>query len=188
MLDDFDIDIPEGPPPEESNNRTFLMAAGGIGVVAIIFLLCLAGIWFINRGGTPADQDPTAAAINAQNTEAALAAAQTATAASFSPTPSPTATATLLATATATPDGGDASVTPGGPTADPRTLTVEALLTQAALVQTQNASAYLTVTATATALPNSGFADDVGLPGLFALTALLLLVIFFSRRLREAGI
>jgi hypothetical protein len=44
-----------------------------------------------------------------------------------------------------------------------------------------------TTTPTATALPDTGFADDVGIPGLFALAGALLLVIIFARRLRTVG-
>jgi len=35
-----------------------------------------------------------------------------------------------------------------------------------------------------TALPNTGFADDVGIPGMFALALALVVVIFLVRRLR----
>lgn len=39
---------------------------------------------------------------------------------------------------------------------------------------------------TATALPTTGFADEVGLPGLLAMAAVLLIVIFLARRMRLA--
>ena len=38
--------------------------------------------------------------------------------------------------------------------------------------------------ATSTALPTTGFADEVGLPGLFGLAAVLVVVIFLARRAR----
>jgi len=41
------------------------------------------------------------------------------------------------------------------------------------------------VIATSTALPNTGFADEVGLPGLFGLALGLILIIFLARRLRS---
>jgi hypothetical protein len=44
-----------------------------------------------------------------------------------------------------------------------------------------------TATATPSALPTSGFADDVGLPGMFGLALLLVAVIFLARRLRTAA-
>jgi hypothetical protein len=40
---------------------------------------------------------------------------------------------------------------------------------------------------TSTALPTSGFADEVGAPGLLALAVVLVVVIFLVRRLRMAG-
>jgi LPXTG-motif cell wall-anchored protein len=65
---------------------------------------------------------------------------------------------------------------------------VEALLTQAALAQTQAAQQLLTQTATptATGLPDTGFADDIGAPTLLGMAALLILVIFIARRMRAA--
>jgi hypothetical protein len=42
----------------------------------------------------------------------------------------------------------------------------------------------VTPTATPTGLPDTGFADDVGIPGLIALSGILILVIVFARRLR----
>jgi hypothetical protein len=63
------------------------------------------------------------------------------------------------------------------PTSNPATATVGAAFTQIA-VSTQ------TIIPTSTALPNTGFADEVGLPGMFALTFALVIVIFLVRRLR----
>ena len=199
MLDDFDLDVPEGPPPEESGNRTFMIVAGGLGGFMLISIICLAVVFFMGRGGGDDGEgtELTAEAINANNTEVAEFANQTATAESYTPT----ITATLPPTATDVPPTAT-EVPPtatevamietqatapvdGGPTVNPSTATVEALLTQASLAQTQAASAILTVTPTPTlSLPDSGFADNVGLMGLFALTAMLILVIFFVRRLR----
>jgi hypothetical protein len=92
---------------------------------------------------------------------------------------------------TITPTEGDVTVTEtptGGPTVHPATETVQALLTQAAVAQTQAAEEILTVTPTATiVLPDTGFADDIGLLGMFMLGSALILVIFFARRLRSAN-
>jgi hypothetical protein len=41
-----------------------------------------------------------------------------------------------------------------------------------------------TVIVTSTALPNTGFADDIGAPGLLLLAIALVVVIFLVRRLR----
>jgi LPXTG-motif cell wall-anchored protein len=43
-----------------------------------------------------------------------------------------------------------------------------------------------TIVAQPSALPNTGFADEVGLPGLVGLTIILLAVILFTRRARAA--
>ena len=67
-------------------------------------------------------------------------------------------------------------------TVNPITATVAAAYTQAALAQ-------LTVIPTSTALgavPSTGFADEVGLPMLFVLGAVFLVVIFVVRRVRTA--
>jgi LysM repeat protein len=67
-------------------------------------------------------------------------------------------------------------------TVNPITATVAAAYTQAALAQ-------LTVIPTSTALgavPSTGFADEVGLPALFILGAVFLVVIFVVRRVRTA--
>jgi hypothetical protein len=77
----------------------------------------------------------------------------------------------VIAVATETPS----------PTQNPATATVGAAFTQIA-VSTQ------TIIPTSTALPNTGFADDVGIPGMFAMTLALVVVIFLVRRLRAAPI
>jgi hypothetical protein len=198
MLDDFDMDFPEEEEPLEEEggepsgrNRTFLMVAGGLGGLIVIALICVAVYVFLIRPRTAANQQ----AFQTQTALAVSAAqqAQTQTAAVFVPTdtPEPTPTETLAPTDTPVPtlppaeDG-----TGGGPTPDPRTATVQALLTQAALAQTQAAQELLTQTATptATGLPDTGFADDVGAPALLAMAALLILVIFVARRLRAATV
>ena len=94
------------------------------------------------------------------------------------------------------------------PVQDARTATVAALLTQAAAGKTGTvvgtvgagagagtpaavltsaagtSTALGTPASTATGLPQSGFADEVGLPGLLGLAAALIVVIVLARRLR----
>ena len=87
------------------------------------------------------------------------------------------------------PNRGEIRVTPtqvlaaptisASPTAD-RTATVAFLLTEAA-------AGRLTVTPTASGLPNTGFADDVGVPGMVGLALVLIVVIYLARRLRTAS-
>jgi hypothetical protein len=55
-----------------------------------------------------------------------------------------------------------------------RTGTVAALLTEAA-------AGKLTPTATTSALPTTGFAEDVGVPGLFGIALVMILLIFLAR-------
>ncbi len=205
MLDDYDLDLPEDEEPtgdgdgEGGSNRTFIMVAGGLGALMLIALIFMAiYAFFIAPGRNDAENIAAQTAqaqqeqINQQLTEAAQAAFTPTVTQTSVPTGTPTRTlvpsATLpvatevLALATAT--------TEGGPTADPRTATVQALLTQAAVAQTQAAGSLLTVTPTPTitgALPETGFIDDIGATGLLAMTALLVLVIFMARRLREAN-
>jgi LysM repeat protein len=85
------------------------------------------------------------------------------------------------------PDRGQISTTPtpvlaapgASPTAD-RTATVAFLLTEAAIGR-------LTVTPTASGLPATGFAEDVGVPGMVGLALVLIVVVFLARRLRTAS-
>ncbi len=86
---------------------------------------------------------------------------------------------------------------------DARTATVAALLTQAAQGQpgtqntpgtqgtpqatSQGGAGLATATPTATALPKTGFAEDVGIPGLLGITVVLIGVILVVRRLRTAS-
>ena len=194
MLDDFELDYPEDEdfPDEDGDgsgpNRKLILFAGIIGAG---MLIAIAGIafWFFRLRTPPlttAEQTETQVAISATE---AVGLTQTLIAglADAPDTPTPTDPPTNTPTATDVPAAAAILSTPIGPTADPRTATVQALLTQAAMAQTQAAEAILTVTATptSTALPDTGFADDVGVPALLGMTGLLILVIFIARRLRE---
>jgi LPXTG-motif cell wall-anchored protein len=195
MLDDFEIDYPEDEDflDEEDGDsgpdRKMLIIGGALALGIIGVIACLAIYFLVIRPqADPQAQTATAAAIVATQsraeTEAAIASIPAATY-----TPLPTEIPTNTPTATQVPETeGPTETAEGGPTADPRTATVRALLTQAAQAQTQQAEAILTVTATptSTALPDTGFADDVGIPTLLGMTALLIMVIFVARRLREA--
>ena len=197
MLDDFDMDFPEeddGFEEEEEapegRNRTFMLVAGGLGGLIIIALICVAIYVFLIRPRTAANQ--VAFQTQTALAEAAAFQAQTQTAAFSVPTETNTPTPTNTPEPSDTPMPTDTQEAPpddgtgGGPTPDPRTATVQALLTQAALAQTQAAQELLTQTATptATGLPDTGFADDVGAPTLLAMAGLLIVVIFVARRLR----
>ncbi|MEN8172422.1 MAG: hypothetical protein ABFS03_06025 [Chloroflexota bacterium] len=166
--------------PEESSNRTFLLVAGILGAIMILSLILMAVYAMLIVPGRNKSEATQLADINAQNTQVALAAKLTAearrwtatptiTKTAIPDTPTPSSTPVLVEEATNTPvsDGLD----------DPRTATVAALFTQ-------QAEALLTTTPGATALPDTGFADDVGIPGLLTLAGILVLVVFLARRLR----
>ncbi|MGW8249173.1 MAG: LPXTG cell wall anchor domain-containing protein [Anaerolineales bacterium] len=176
---DSDYGSEEGPPPEESSNRTFLIVAGILGAITILALICIVAYVMLYLPRQRNQQATQAAEINAQNTAVALAITQTSAAAFFTATPTETATpAADTPTPSPTPLLAVPTDTPV-PTDDPRTATVAALLTQAAEAQ-------LTAVPTSTALPSTGFAEDVGIPGLLGMAILLIVVIFLARRLRSA--
>jgi len=184
MMDDFDLDdmeLEDESPPEDSSNRTFLLVAGILGAILILSLICMAvyAMYFVPKNRDA--KDTQVAEINAQNTVVAFDSAMTAEAQAWTATPTNTPTrAPVTATSsptpvlapTDTPEAIDQAVTQ-----NPHTATVAALLTQ----QAENA---LTTTPSPTQLPSTGFADDVGIPGLLALAASLVLIIFFARRMR----
>ncbi len=160
-------------PPEESSNRTFLVAAGILGGIVLLSIACLAGYALLILPSQRASQQQSATAQAAQNLQVAQALTATAQALTFptaTVTPPPTQTP-VIAEATATPT----TVS----TADPATATVAAALTQAALAQ-------LTHVPTSTALPGTGIGDAYGAPGLVLIGMALIGVIFLARRLRAA--
>ncbi len=200
--DDIDDDVEGNEPPEggggaaPSGNRNFILALGIMGAIFILVLIALIWFWLSSgqqRGGQQGNVDIEATNQVIETSNAATAAAATQLA-GLALTPSATMTATntlvapsptntqVLAQATATntkaPGGAILTVTPNLQT---RTATIQALLTQnAAQTQTQAAKVKLT----STALPKTGFAEDVGLPGLFGMALGLALLIVLVRRLR----
>ncbi|MDH5605600.1 MAG: hypothetical protein OEY93_01820 [Anaerolineae bacterium] len=212
MLDDFDLDVPEDEEDEldifdeeggePGTNRNFMMIAGGLGVVLLISMICIAVYSFVIRPGQEPAVDPAAATMQAQQTELSQSLTETAQAIVQvlpSETLAPSATVEVLdGTGTATVDPSAQVTEPivatqepdGGATVNPATATVYAVLTKVAVARTQAAETLLTTTPTftPTALPNTGFLDDYGPIGLFMMAAMMILVIFMSRRLRMANI
>lgn len=173
-FNDDDISYDDANPPEESSNRTFLFAAGGLGLLVLIALLCLGAyvLFSLNTGQSAeataaAQATQQAATIQAGLTQTAVAQALTATSG---------ATSTLPPTSTPVVAQSSATISP---TANPATATVGAAFTQIA-VSTQ------TIIPTSTALPNTGFADEMGLPGMLLAALALVVVIFLVRRLRAS--
>ena len=161
-------------------SRTFLVVAGILGAITLLALLCIALYAFVFLPTRRSQQAQQVAQLNAQNTQVAQAITSTAAAAAFTYTPTATR---IPPTATRTPTPVVAIPTRTQVVVvDARTATVAALLTQAAGLQKTP-----TAQATSTALPKTGFAEDVGVPGMLGLAALLIAVIFLARRLRLAN-
>ncbi|MCE9647199.1 MAG: hypothetical protein K8S20_14475 [Chloroflexi bacterium] len=175
-------DLGDGPLPEESNNnRTFMIAVGILAGIILISVACLVAVYLFGRTNTTSTQNAAATANAANTTATAAAFIQQALTATFdasilaSTTPTATTTSVVsVETATNTPD-------PNIGTPAAATATVGAALTQAAIAQQT-----VVVTTTALALPNTGFADDVGLPGLVVMALVFVVVILLARRLRVA--
>jgi len=179
----FDDNLPEdGQLPEESNNnRTFLIAAGILGGIILLSIACIVGVFlYTQNSNSQLEAQAVAATQTAQVASNFINDALTATfEASILPTATlpPTATAVVnIATATSTVDpNAVAAVNAGTPAA--ATATVGAALTQAAIAQ-------LTIVPTTTALPQTGFVEDVGVPGLAVMALAFIVVILMARRLR----
>ena len=183
---DFGEDQPnpdQQPDEKKSGNRNFLMALGILGGILVVAVVALLAVVFLVMPGRNAAQEQQRALQLAANTATADFATGEAQKAlilltpSATPRPSatvfpptntpviaPAATKVLIATATL---------------ADPQKATLAAQ-------QTQLAAGKLTTTAvkTSTALPSTGFAEDVGLPGMLAVGAALIAIIFLARRIR----
>lgn len=190
LYTDFEEDNGDYSGSSGSGNRTFMLVIGILGAIFLIALIVLAVYALFIMPQRSAAQQEQAAQINAQNTATAYAVTEmamfqeqalTGTAvalANLEPSPTsvvvfPTNTPTPLLAEAAEAEAEDTQEAIGGDLYA-RTQTVAALLTQAA-------SGGQTTT---TALPTTGFADDVGLPGLLGLAILLIGVIFLARRLR----
>jgi LPXTG-motif cell wall-anchored protein len=180
------------PPPTTTSNKAFITAVEVLGGIFLLVLLIMALYVALILPRTRADREKQIANINSANT--ATAAVLTKVAISVKATQNaPTLTPTSVpATATSVPTAklsatnvvaqATATNTPQVMPADTRTATVAALLTQAA--QAKLKTTYLP---TSTALPKTGIMEDVGIPGLVGVTILLLVVIFFVRRMRASS-
>lgn len=181
-----------------SGSRNFLIALGILGGLFILVTIVLLLLYFNRpKGGQAADISATNVAIQTANAKTIVAATLAADArAQQQPTSTPVPTNTpipakpTLTSVLAQPTATNKAETPeaGGlasPTANAQTQTqsAPAVLTQS-VQQTQTRQAAMNLTATATALPNTGFADEVGLPGLFGIALGLILIIILVRRMR----
>lgn len=210
----FDDETP--PEEEGSNRTFLVAASILGGLVLLALLCGAGYIFFTRNTSQQQEATAFAQATNQEATiqvgltqkaiEQAAADALTQTAAPTNTVP-PTNTP-VIAEATSTPFGQDpvvaATIAAGftqlaNSTQDPAAAaTIGAGLTQLANATqnpatatiaagfTQLAMSTQTVIATSTALPNTGFADDIGAPGLLLLAIALVVVIFLVRRLRAS--
>lgn len=187
MDSEEDLGVEDVTPPEAPSNRPFFVVAGILGAITLLAVACIAvyALWYLPQQNKK--EQAQLAEINAQNTAIAESLIATQVASAYTETPTPTEVV-VEPTATSTPVVVEATevVATVAATQDPRTATVAALLTQAAQAQATSA-ATSAVVATSTALPTTGFADEVGIPGLFGMAVVLLVVIFLARRLRMAN-
>jgi hypothetical protein len=186
-----DLETPEEQPPEESNNRTFLIVGGIFAGLIFLALVCIA-VYVLWLGPRLSSQKQNAqATIEAQNAQVAMQMTATADAALWTPTPLPSPTPTKTPIPTVKPVDSPTPVlavnTPVPPTATPTTdpATLAAMQAQLAQQMTATANAMALVGTPAGAMPKTGFFDQVGLPTLGALTLVLLVVIFLARRMRR---
>nr|CAI78537.1 hypothetical protein [uncultured Chloroflexota bacterium] len=168
-----------------SSNRNFWIIFGVLGSILLLALICMAVYAvFILPERHDAARDQNATAI-AQNTEIALFDTQTEVASRVTSTSRPTFTP--LPSPTNTPLMGGGEAIPTATRVEEGVMeTRVAMVTEVAA--TSEAAAALTQQAapTSTELPATGFAEDVGIPGLLALAAVFIVVIFLVRRLRTA--
>ena len=188
-FNDYDLNDetpePENQPGEGGSNKTFILAIGILGGIFLITLVAIAIFALVVLPQNKARREAQAAQINANNTATVMAVTQEF---AIQLTQSakeiilPTATATLAPSATPVVVLATNTPLPQPSGDEAKTATIAALLTQASEAQQT-----ITVMPTSTALPTTGFADEVGLPGLLGLTVMFLVVIFLVRRLRMSS-
>jgi hypothetical protein len=176
MAEDFEI---EGPLPEESSNRTFIIAVVGLGSILILSMICLAVYALVLAPRQEEARATRVAEIEQENIT--VAQTQTAEAAGITSTPTTAPSDTPVPSSTSSPT--QVVVLPSDtptpfttlPTLEPLTATAVAQATLDALAATSP---------TATALPETGFADEAGVPTLLLLAGFLIGVVFIARGLR----
>lgn len=178
--DEFSMDE-AAPQPAEQSNRTFIIVAGVLAGIVFISIVCMAIYALVYLPQQKASQSAQQATIEAQN--AMIAQAMTSTMQAFQVG----AQATSTSLPTTVPTLALASPTPL--LAVPTQTQVDeyaAMTATWSALNTQVAVGLLTPTATmgAGSMPASGFADEVGVPGLVIMALAFLVVILLARRLR----
>lgn len=160
-------------PPEESQNQTFILLALGLGGLFVVGLMFIGLYAFLIAPRQRAAREAANATALAQQTMVARAALETAAA--------PTQTPAGLAAATETPFPTPTATLVVGPTAAPTNTPV---LGPTLTFTPSPLAPRPTATPTVAALPDSGFVEDVGLPGLIVAAVGLVAVVVVVRRLR----
>ena len=167
----FDFQTPETPPPAESSNRTFLIVAGGLAGLILLSIICMAVYFLVIAPGQQGQRTAEQATVEAYNLQIQQAMTRTAEAQQGTPA------------VQASPAVSNTPVLAGGQTRDPLTATMAARQTELAIAQLTPSSTYV---ATIVAMPGTGFADEIGLPALVIMAAVLILVILLTRKLRTS--
>jgi len=178
--EEFNMDE-AAPQPAEQSNRTFIIVAGVLAGIVFLSIVCMAVYALVYLPQQKASQSAQQATIEAQN--AMIAQAMTSTMQAFVIN----AQVTPTNEATAVPPLTLASPTPLLAVPSQTQVTVDLNMTATwSVLNTQVAAGLLTPTATqgAGSMPSSGFADDLGLPGLAVMAIALVVVILLARRLR----
>lgn len=182
MADDFIVE-------EESSNRTFLYAAGGMGAIFVIGLIIVVVMILNGRNGDANDeiaiQNMT---IEFENKQVTLTVAQMNTVAAYTATPSP-----LPPTPTWTP------IPSFTPTSTPAVRPTDVIQTptsetgegggEAVLTEEAGGSAGAELTPTPTIGPSGGQLPEsgMGMWGVIGAAAALTAIIVFARRFRPAA-
>lgn len=181
--------------PEESEggNKTFMIAAIALGSIFLLSLLCAAAYFLMVFPKQTASRLSAAQTATAVQNDAATAVALTEQVLNATPTLAPTATFTPIPTNTPvlfepptatleTGTGGAAAPAAGGAAATQTQQSADATSTQQKIQQ-------MTTTLTPQGTPGlaaTGFADEVGLPGLFIAALVMVVLLFLARRMRTA--
>ncbi|HTX93229.1 MAG TPA: hypothetical protein VMC09_18585 [Anaerolineales bacterium] len=198
MLDegnDMNLESPAAPPPEESNNRTFLIVGGIFAGLIFLTLVCFGLYFFVFRPGALASKNSAQATIEASNAQVIQQMTSTAEAAQWTPTLPPTDTPLPSDTPAPLDTPEISSPTPvvaistatltETATTDPATLA--AMQTQLSNQMTSTAAIAMGTRAIGgQGMPTTGFFDQVALPTMIILAVALVAVIFVARRLRKS--
>ncbi len=178
------METPEDQPPEEKSNRTFWVVGGILGGLVVLTIICMAVYFLVIAPRLGAQRNSAQETIVAANAQVIQQMTSTAEAALWTPTEPPATATAVIALNSPTPVIVLNTATPTS-TNNPGTLV--AMQTQLSIQLTGTGIAEATRKAGA-GMPQTGFFEDIGLPGLVILAAALVAVIFLARRMRRAPV